>query len=258
MLAVAFSVSGVSVFPLVKVARANFVPAADIFVTSPTNSTYNYGLLVLNYTAYFTLTNEELVVYSIDGGDNVTILDRQSSEFYETICKQVQLPELPDGSHHLVVYAIYPERSGVPSFADVYFAIDTTPPTIWNVSVENRTYDSTNVTLNFNLNEAASQISYNLDNQANVTLAGNSTLTSLTEGSHMLIVYAKDEVGNTATFGPVKFTVRLSKPTSDADITLDVVPLAAVSVVIVVFIAAAAAIYMRKRRSLTDRVTETG
>jgi hypothetical protein len=240
--------SMVSGMPLVNVAKANFVPAADISITSPANSTYNSGLLVLNYTAYFTLTNNELVVYSIDGGDNVTILDKQSSEFYETICKQVQLPKLPDGSHHLSIYAVYSDRSGVAGFAEVYFAIDTVPPTISNVSIQNRTYYSPNVTLSFNLDESATQISYGLDNQANVTLAGNSTLMGLTEGSHTLTVYAEDEVGNTATFGPIRFTVQLTDPTSDTDAKPDLAPLVAFSVTVAAVVGLAALVYWKKRR----------
>jgi hypothetical protein len=233
--------------PIVKVARANFVPAADIYITAPGNKTYSSSLLMLNYTAYFTITRNEFVVYSIDGGDNVTILERQSSEFYETICKQVSLPELPDGSHNLAVYAIYPERSGVSSSAKVYFTVDTTPPTISNLSVENRTYDSTNLTLTFNLDETARQISYSLDNQANTTLTGNSTLTGLAEGSHTLNVYAEDEAGNTAIFGPVRFNVWLPKPASETVTKPDCFPLIAVSVVVAAVVAVAAVVYLKKR-----------
>jgi hypothetical protein len=155
---------------------------------------------------------------------------------------------LPDGSHNLAVYAIYPERSGVPSSAKVYFTVDTTPPTISNLSVENRTYDSTNLTLTFNLDETAIQASYCLDNQANVTSGGNSTLTGLTEGSHTLTVYAEDEVGNTAAFGPVRFTLQLTKPASDTDAKPDLVPLVAVSVAVAAVVAVAALVYWKKHK----------
>lgn len=65
----------------------------------------------------------------------------------------------------------------------VYFSIllvDKTPPVISNLTIENKTYTA-EIPLNFSLNEIASQISYSLDNQANVTILGNTTLAGLSD-----------------------------------------------------------------------------
>ncbi|MCP8308274.1 MAG: hypothetical protein H3Z53_07990 [archaeon] len=87
----------------------------------------------------------------------------------------------------------------------------TFPPTITIVSPENRTYTTTSVPLIFwigySLNETISWIGYSLDNQANVTITENTTLSGLSEGSHSLIVYVNDTVGNTGTSETIHFSI---------------------------------------------------
>ncbi len=123
----------------------------------------------------------------------------------------VNLTGVPDGSHYLEVFAgergsreIYKSASPMTihygryelfSSARVYFTVDTTPPSISDLSLINETYNYSDVPLNFNVNET-SQIFYSIDNQANMTVTGNTTLSRLSDGSHYLIVYANDSVGN--------------------------------------------------------------
>jgi hypothetical protein len=44
--------------------------------------------------------------------------------------------------------------------------------------------------LNFTVSEAASRITYSLDEGDNVTITGNTTLSRLSEGAHSITVYA--------------------------------------------------------------------
>ncbi|MEM2954061.1 MAG: NosD domain-containing protein [Candidatus Bathyarchaeia archaeon] len=74
--------------------------------------------------------------------------------------------------------------------------IDIIPPTISLISPENKTYSVSDVPLTFTVSEPVSWIGYSLDGQANVTIAGNTTLTGVSNGSHSLIVYAEDTDGN--------------------------------------------------------------
>ena len=74
-------------------------------------------------------------------------------------------------------------------------------------SPENKTYSSSDVELDFSLNGSASQISYSLDGQKNVTIAGTSTLTGLLSGEHSLTVYATDEAGNIGVSETIYFTI---------------------------------------------------
>ena len=81
------------------------------------------------------------------------------------------------------------------------------PPTISVDSPENKTYTVSNISLTFAVSEPASWIGYSLDGRANVTTTRNTTLTGLSDGSHSLIVYAKDTAGNTGTSKTIYFSV---------------------------------------------------
>ena len=48
---------------------------------------------------------------------------------------------------------------------------------------------------------------YSIDDQANTTISGNTTLTGLSEGSHSLTLYANDTAGNTGKSEKIYFTV---------------------------------------------------
>jgi parallel beta-helix repeat protein len=88
---------------------------------------------------------------------------------------------------------------------------DTTPPTISILSPENKTYPVSDVPLTFTVSESTSWMGYNLDGQANVTITGNTTLSGLSDGSHSLIVYAKDTAGNTGASETIYFTIETKK-----------------------------------------------
>lgn len=99
-------------------------------------------------------------------------------------------------------------------------AVDTTPPTISVLYPENKTYTITSIPLTFTVDEPTSWIGYNLDNHANVTVAGNTTLIGLSEGAHSIIVYANDTVGNMGSSETVYFAVALPcGPTADFTVT---------------------------------------
>ena len=135
---------------------------------------------------------------------------------------------LKDGSHVINIRASSGEDYNE---GQVFFTIDSTSPTISNISIENMTYEKTDLTLNCTINERTSWIAYSFDNQANVTIKGyiiterplwmayrlddrinitmqgNTTLTGLTEGSHSLIIYANDTAGNMGTSQKIDFTI---------------------------------------------------
>lgn len=64
----------------------------------------------------------------------------------------------------------------------VKFTVDTLQPVISILSIENTTYNTTELPLNFQINEPTSNLSYCLDNQSYVAIAGNTTLTQLSTG----------------------------------------------------------------------------
>lgn len=89
------------------------------------------------------------------------------------------------------------------------FTLDTIPPIISILSPENKTYPiSVHFPLTFHVSELTSWIGYSLDGQMNVTVSGNTTLVSLSDGVHTITVYANDIVGNVGYSDVVWFTIQ--------------------------------------------------
>ena len=173
--------------------------------------------------------------------------------------RSINLTDIPEGPRWLEVYAIatgfaYETRHEVKgiyyttyyvgykisSSSVVNFTIDTTPPNISVLTMENKTYDTSDVPLSFTVNEPVSQTSYSLDGQDNVTAAGDTILVGLAEGKHNVTVFATNNAGNTGASETIYFSVKEPKsfPT-----TMVVAPFASVTVVGVVLV-----VYLKKRK----------
>ncbi len=178
-----------------------------ITILSPENKTYT-----VNTDIQLTFTLDELadwIGYSLDGQANVTITGNST------------LTGLSDGSHCMVVYAN--DTFDNMGSSTIYLTVDTIPPTISVLSPESKTYATEDVPLTFTISESTSWIGYSLDGQANVTIAGNTTLTGPSEGSHGIVIYASDVAGNTGSSGTVYFTIDITSPVGNAgpDQTVD-------------------------------------
>ena len=103
----------------------------------------------------------------------------------------------------------------------------------------NKTLDTSNIPLNFTVDEPVSQVTYSLDGQENVTVSGNAPLTDLSNGEHNVTVYARDKAGNVGSSETIAFTISKPEP-------LPTFLIAAVSVAVVVV--AGLLIYLKKRR----------
>ena len=163
-------------------------------------------------------TETSWVGYSLDNQANVTI----NSE--------AVLKDLTVGSHNVTVYA--EDKAGNMATSEtICFTIER-PPIISGLSVENKTYNQLDLPLDFTVNEPASWMGYSLDNEANVTLTGNTTLT-LKEGIHSITVYANDIAGNMATSETIYFTIEQVFPT--IPVTAAVVTTASVGLGLLVY-----------------------
>jgi len=121
--------------------------------------------------------------YSIDGGVNVTL----SSE--------VRLNDLVQGGHQIRIYAN--DSAGNMGASDtVYFSIDTIAPAIQILNPVNQSYGTTDVQLQFIVDDLNATLAYSLDGQASVAIIGNQTLLALSNGGHRITVYAIDSLGN--------------------------------------------------------------
>jgi hypothetical protein len=93
----------------------------------------------------------------------------------------------------------------------------------------NETCSTSDVKLEFIVNEPISEAAYSLDGKENVTVAGNTTLTGLSNGEHNLTVYAWDAAGNAGASETMYFNVDAPKPFPT---TLEVASVATVAVIV--------------------------
>lgn len=90
------------------------------------------------------------------------------------------------------------------------FTVDFVMPTIsFLQSDQNRTFNTNNVTLSLDLNKPISQITYNLDNEGNLTANGGTNLSILNvaNGEHTLAVYVTDNYGVISEPSKISFNV---------------------------------------------------
>ena len=126
------------------------------------------------------------------------------------------------------------------------------PPTISIVSPENRTYPVNNVSLTFTVSESTSWVGYSLDGQKNVTIVGNTTLTGLSDSSHSLTVYAKDNAGNTGTSETIYFIIRTHLP----GIPPEPFPTWIAIAIVIIAIGVALLVYFVKYKKTTGETNE--
>ncbi|XHH09962.1 MAG: kelch repeat-containing protein [Candidatus Bathyarchaeia archaeon] len=160
-----------------------------IEIVSPENKTYKS--IQVDYSINKAVS---WVGYSLDDTSNVTLTG--TPEIYD----------LPDGEHVIVVYA-NDTLGNTGASQPVRFTIDNTAPNITVLTPLQQTYDTADVPLTFLLDEPATELSYSLDGQQEISIIGNITLPALPDGTHRIIVYAVDELGNSGSSVEVVFTI---------------------------------------------------
>jgi parallel beta-helix repeat protein len=114
------------------------------------------------------------------------------------------------------------------------------PATVSIISPESKTYTVSDVPLAFTVNENTSLLAYSLDGRANVTITGNVTLSGVSNGTHTLVLYARNSFGDTSASGVVYFTVSV--------VGSGLFPFLVASAVAVVVVLAVVLVYLRKLR----------
>jgi hypothetical protein len=224
-----FSIIGV---PFPKPVNANFEPAppTEITVYSPyQGEVYNTSYLSLNFTISRYSNSGWTAIYAGRIGSLFYQIDRQTPVPITVAYPQLPewglvyaagnctLPILRNGAHNLTIWGtvdftvLYSQQEYKPFVENITttltFTVNAPLPAFSNLSIGNMTYSSTQISLSFEVNGTTSWMGYSLDDQANTTISGNTTLTGLSEGSHTLTLYANDTVGNTAKSETVYFTV---------------------------------------------------
>jgi len=189
---------------------------------------------------------------------------------YSTI---LNLTGIPEGRHSITIFATErgtyydPPLSEWPMWAlefevksygfqivgasTVAFIVDVTPLTVTVFQVTSKILSESgaaDVALNFTVDGSASRISYALDGQDNVTIAGNTTLSSMPIGEHNVRVYAWDAAGNVGASETETFTVAAPE-------SFPTVPVAAVSAASITAVACTVSLLFcyRKRKGEAAR-----
>jgi hypothetical protein len=127
-----------------------------------------------------------------------------------------------------------------PSNISVYL-LKTTLPKIALLSPINQVFNESSIPLFFTVDKQVSWMGYSLDGENNVTVAGNSTITELTNGLHNITVYAEDTFGNEGASETIVFNIDVPEPFPTTLITV-------VSIATVVAVSVGLLVYFKKRK----------
>ena len=242
----------------------------EISITSPkNNSIYSENSLNLTLTVSVEPSNAnttryiQQITYKADWlPRNKTLYFWAPTTYKETTIEfsdDINLKDIPEGQHSIVVFAIekgtykkptyekvvfhpliYVYSFNVNSSSSVSFSIDTIPPEVSILQMQNKTYADSNAPLNFTVNEPVSQIWCVLDGKENITINENVTLTGLMNGEHNVTVYATDLAGHIGVSKTVIFTVAKPEPFPT---TMVIAPIASVAI-----ISSGLLVYFKKRK----------
>jgi hypothetical protein len=98
--------------------------------------------------------------------------------------------------------------------APVNFTVISTTPSISIIEPKNTTYNASSVVLNFTVDKPTSWLAYSLDNEVNVSISKNTTLSGLPDGLHHITVYANSTANSMATSETIYFKVEVPFPTT--------------------------------------------
>jgi hypothetical protein len=243
-------------------ASANFKPnlSPDLLVLSPSqNTVYNSPDVPLNVTiqlfGYYQggITAEALnwLNYSLDGheGSEISIISLPNAYWPTPVLNgtgSVMLSNLSEGRHWIEVRG---ETSFNATFSTglIFFTVDSVLPAISVLPMPSEIYSSENASLSFTLNEQPSWVAYSLDDEANVTINGNTSLPKLSDGVHSIIVYANDTTGNMGASQTIDFAVTNNEKTQTPEPFPTLLVFAA-SVAVAAIVAVAALVYLKKRK----------
>jgi hypothetical protein len=217
----------------------------NVSIISPTNGT-SYSLSSLSLTFNVSIGDSStasvrfmweitceadwllnnITVYEFNADKDLYTTEPTITQFSKTL----NLTEIPEGTHSVVVHArergAYERHDYVSGFitktyvtnffidgsSSIVFTVDLKPPKISVLSVENKTYYTSEVPLTVATDELLSQIAYSIDGHENVTTVGNTTLTGLAIGEHNVTVYASDLAGNIGASKTIYFNIDVPEP----------------------------------------------
>jgi hypothetical protein len=219
-----------------------------IIISSENNTVYPSNNLIISfnvkllYSISASDTRIYMVYYYTSWQNEIVIVYQWNAEYLTEFSHKLNLTSIPEGNHNITIRAIeYGKYWGetfhyttfsITGSSSISFTIDTTPPTISVLSIQNATYGTTDIDLNFSVNEPVSQIMYSLDGELNITITGNMTLAGLDNGDHNLTVYAQDNAGNIRVSETIYFNI---EPFPTTMLTASVVTMAVIGLGLLIY-----------------------
>jgi hypothetical protein len=243
---------------LVDVGKSNFarIPAPvhpQITILSPKdNSIYASNALTIafNVSINFERGGSQIsyVAYKASWQqDEITVYDSKTNGSLSELFYTLNLTGIPEGKQTVRISAgggghYYDEENGLLLFNDAYNSTSISF-TIHRVSIsspQNKTYDTSDVLLFFEVHHSFKTIAYSLDGQDKVAVSGGTWLVDLPDGGHNVTVYVMDKAGNILPSETIYFSV--DTPES-FPATIIMAPIGSAA-----FVGAGLLLYFKKRR----------
>jgi hypothetical protein len=212
-------------------------PTSDIPIYYSVSELYYVGSWKPNEVTYIAKKFGENTSFSIDltavpGGNLSITLYAVGVGYYVT--SQELGSDTFTMITHFATFKMYSQST-------VSFIKDLVSPRITVQSPQNTTYNSSEVKLDFTVNEGVSQILFSLDNKGNQTISGNATLTGLLNGEHNVTLYVADLAGNAVSSKTLFFKVNSPEP-------FPLVPVASATVTSLILLCTGLLVYFKKRK----------
>ena len=180
---------------------------------------------------------------------------RRTSSMYRSDFIQYNfITGIPFGEHRLTFTAHAQGNFALENTSARVFSLERTisikfsvraNPIITFAPLQNATFVTSSVPLNFTVDHSVAEMSYCLDGREAIPVSGNTTLTDLGNGQHNVTVCATDKYGYTGVSDMLFFNVNVTKVASPE---FPVMPFIAVSAVVVVSAVAGVMVYFKKRK----------
>ena len=167
-------------------------------------------MIAINYTESISPNAYPIVNYTIDLVDLNKNYVQKIADNYLNLSYVWNSTEVPDGKYFIRVRACDNISQCSYGYSE-NITIDNTKPIVEIISPENKSYDTSSITLSYYANDTyLDKVFYSLNDGTNITITGPTTLI-LDNGNYKLTLYARDKAGNENS-SVVYFTINVSIP----------------------------------------------
>ncbi len=190
---------------LIDVSNQDNYPLMSPEGTNQSNIYFNLLVDSLPTGVSFTLNGTSYVTPLSDSFTNATTINLEMPESYIHSDKNYTWSKWSDENPNRTRTLEITEDTNLTAI----YKLQNDPIVVSVVSPQNTTYATNEVPLQFTATQNFTIASYSLDNQENVTIFDNATLTEIVNGVHTIVVFVEDEQGNITASETVHFNVEV-------------------------------------------------